>query len=699
MFRILFSVLFSCSLLFSSSEKESEAVQIIAENLDTNNTAITATGNVVLFSQSYYITAGKLVYDSSKETIELFDDVNIIKNGKSQSITNYAFLDLNNNNDFMNPVLMLNYADEIWVNSLFVDKQDEQYNFKSSTLSSCDCKDPAWSIRFSSGSHDKKEQWLHTYNARLYIRSVPVFYTPYFGFSTDKTRRTGLLRPTIGYSKTEGFLYAQPIYFAPKANWDIELIPQYRAKRGEGIYGYYRYADSPFSKLDIKTGHFTETNNYYKIYDLKNNKHVGWDIDYKRNKLFSNNQTQDGLIISLHWLNDIDYKNLEQIDERNTYNKNIESKINYFYNATRFYAGTYFRYYLDSSKENNDDTLQQLPALHLHSFSNPLLLDNLMYSIDLQYTNFTRQEGLGANRYDLFLPIYYNLSLFNDYLKLTFKEEIVSTKIMYSNSQNMYSDASFFQNKHIISLGTDLLKPYDNYIHTLNFNADMTIPDTSNKEGDIYKLTNDSSDLSPFPQTQVKKNIAFSLNHSLYDKSSTKQVINHKIKQSILYNESSGSNLSNLENELTYNHGLGSISNRLLYSHMDKEIIESSSLFNVAKNGNFLKLNHYSSKNTPNSNKSDSESYTATIGAKVAKFYTLSYLENYNIKDRVSNKKEYKLNIRKKCWSLDIKLEDSLVAASTSDGSALRQNIVYLNLELRPIGGIKQKYKQNARKE
>jgi lipopolysaccharide assembly outer membrane protein LptD (OstA) len=41
---------------------------------------------------------------------------------------------------------------------------------------------------------------MQMYNARLYAGSVPVFYLPYFAYPTDTTRRTGLLRPTFGFS-------------------------------------------------------------------------------------------------------------------------------------------------------------------------------------------------------------------------------------------------------------------------------------------------------------------------------------------------------------------------------------------------------------------------------------------------------------------------------------------------------------------
>ena len=77
---------------------------------------------------------------------------------------------------------------------------------------------------------------MHLYNPVFYVGKVPVLYLPYFGFPTDKTRRSGLLIPEIAYLSEQGLYYKQPIYFAPMQSWDLEFDPQIRTRRGAGIY-------------------------------------------------------------------------------------------------------------------------------------------------------------------------------------------------------------------------------------------------------------------------------------------------------------------------------------------------------------------------------------------------------------------------------------------------------------------------------
>jgi hypothetical protein len=82
------------------------------------------------------------------------------------------------------------------------------------------------------------------------------------------------------------------------------------------------------------------------------------------------------------------------------------------------------------------------------------------------------------------------------------------------------------------------------------------------------------------------------------------------------------------------------------------------------------------------------------MGTKVLKYYTVTYKEQYNITDDISPIKEYGLLMDKKCWALDLKFADNLVATSSTANAdeTIRQKIVYATISLKPIGAIKQNY-------
>ncbi|MCT7485134.1 LPS-assembly protein LptD [Aliarcobacter cryaerophilus] len=698
------------SLLIQANAQElnMEKLQLVAKDVDTKNNIITAVGDVVAYSPTYYLSSDKMVYDKDREILELFDNVLIIKDNKIQTQSNYAYVDMKNDIINQDPVFLMDNSSNIWSNSKEANKDKDLITLENSILSSCDCIDPIWSIRSSSSDYDTEAMWMNTYNPRLYIKNVPVFYLPYFGFPTDTTRRTGLLLPTIGYSSSEGFLYSQPIFIAPADNYDIELIPQIRTQRGYGSYANFRYADSPDSMLNLKTGYFKEFNNYRREEKLENSEHYGLDIDYERKNIFSTKKEyQDGVFTSVRYLNDIEYIILKEDDGNLGTDKKVESKVNYFYNTPEYYGGVYGKYYIDASKKSNANTLQELPQVQFHSYNKELFLENLIYSIDTKAQNFTRKEGLNAKIYDITVPISYTKNILDDYMYLGVENRTILTQYDYSNSlyNNLrYEDGTLIQNRTSFIVGTDLIKPYSDYIHTLNLNASYDIPENLRKDGDLYNITVKENqplkydELSVFPTLQEQKTIKLSLNQSIYDKENLKQFINHKMSQSILYNSVDEPKFQDLDNYVKINHDYGSLSGKVVYNMDDNKVVEGSFDNSLSYEDLTFSAGYYYSKKTNNefNTRDDLESYRLSTSYKLAKDYSIKYYENYDLQEKTRNRQGIGLNIDDSCWNLDLLLEKEITprsryVQSTGSYDSYEQTIVYAVLMLKPIGGIRQK--------
>ncbi len=698
------------SLLIQANAQElnMEKLQLVAKDVDTKNNIITAVGDVVAYSPTYYLSSDKMVYDKDKEILELFDNVLIIKDNKIQTQSNYAYVDMKNDIINQDPVFLMDNSSNIWSNSKEANKDKDLITLENSILSSCDCIDPIWSIRSSSSDYDTEAMWMNTYNPRLYIKNVPVFYLPYFGFPTDTTRRTGLLLPTMGYSSSEGFLYSQPIFIAPADNYDIELIPQIRTKRGYGSYANFRYADSPDSMLNLKTGYFKEFNNYRREEKLENSEHYGLDIDYERKNIFSTKKEhQDGIFTSVRYLNDIEYIILKEDDGNLGTDKKVESKVNYFYNTPEYYGGVYGKYYIDASKKSNTNTLQELPQVQFHSYNKELFLENLIYSIDTKAQNFTRKEGLNAKIYDITVPISYTKNILDDYMYLGVENRTILTQYDYSNSlyNNLrYEDGTLIQNRTSFIVGTDLIKPYSDYIHTVNLNASYDIPENLRKDGDLYNITVKENqplkydELSVFPTLKEQKTIKLSLNQSIYDKENLKQFINHKMSQSILYNSVDEPKFQDLDNYVKINHDYGSLSGKVVYNMDDNKVVEGSFDNSLSYEDLTFSAGYYYSKKTNNefNTRDDLESYRLSTSYKLAKDYSIKYYENYDLQEKRRSRQGIGLNIDDSCWNLDLLLEKEITprsryVQSTRSYDSYEQTIVYAVLMLKPIGGIRQK--------
>ena len=709
MHKIVVSLALASFLIqVNAQELNTEKLQLVAKDVDTKNNIITATGDVVAYSPTYYLSSDKMIYDKDKEILELFDNVLIIKDNKIQTQSNYAFVDMKNDIINQDPVFLMDNTSNIWSNSKEANKDKDVITLENSILSSCDCIDPIWSIRSSSSDYDTEAMWMNTYNPRLYVKNVPVFYLPYFGFPTDTTRRTGLLLPTMGYSSSEGFLYSQPIFIAPADDYDIELIPQIRTQRGYGSYANFRYADSPDSMLNVKTGYFKEFDNYRSKEQLENSEHYGLDIDYERKNIFAKNKEhQDGVFTSIRYLNDIEYITLKEEDDNLWTDKKVESKVNYFYNTPEYYGGVYGKYYVDASQKTNDNTLQELPQIQLHSYNKELFLENLIYSIDTKAQNFTRKEGLNAKIYDITVPISYTKNILDDYMYLGVENRTILTQYDYSNSlyNNLrYEDGTLIQNRTSFIVGTDLLKPYSDYIHTLNLNASYDIPENLRKDGDLYNITVKENqplkydELSVFPTLQEQKTIKLSLNQSIYDKDNLKQFINHKMSQSILYNSFDEPKFQDLDNYVKINHDYGSLSGKVVYNMDDNKVVEGSFDNSLSYEDLTFSAGYYYTKKTNNefNTRDDLESYRLSTSYKLAKDYSIKYYENYDLQEKTRNRQGIGLNIDDSCWNLDLLLEKEITprsryVESTRSYDSHEQTIVYAVLMLKPIGGIRQK--------
>jgi LPS-assembly protein len=692
MHKTLLILLFVTSIIFAKNSIKDENIQILAKELEIKGDIVYATGEVVVYSPNYYITANRLIYDKVKSKLELFDEVNIVKNNEIISYSQYIFIDVKKDINNFKPMLMVDNTNKIWFNAKNGYKNNDYIDLKSSTLSSCDCKNPAWSIGFSSGNMNTTDQWVNTYNTTLYIQDVPIFYTPYFGFPTDNTRRTGLLRPTLGYSRNEGYIYGQPIYYAPSSNYDFEYTPQIRNQRGHGHSLKYRYVDSKYSTLNMEAGIFSEKQKYYEENNLRNSEHYGWDLEYDRSKLFSNENTSDGLRVKYTDINDVDYLNTQFNSKSVTTDRFVESKFSYFYNTNNYYGDMQIDMYDDLLQENNDNVLQTIPKVNFHRYSDGFFNNLLTSSLNISSNRKTRKTGVGANTTDIYIPIGYHQYLANEFLNFSFTEEIKYSNIAYTNS-DIYEDVNYGENNHLFSLYTNLIRPYDSFIHSMNLSATYTDSNKFQKSGDIYDVTDPTtSNLSPFAITQTTKNISLGLNQSFYNRDTLKEIVNHKMNQSYVYSDKTNSYEEyELQNDLVFRYDYGSLSNRLIYNYDIKDLTSSVTTLNFRKDEYFTNIYYTYSKNKDTLIEDKTLKYD--LGFGFAKYYKLSYAQEYDLITNESKNKEYIFDIDEKCWGINFRLADSLVASSTTTTSnSYRQKIFYIELNLKQLFIFDQQY-------
>lgn len=710
--RSLAFALLLCGELFGNVEN----VEFLASDVQKDGDIITASGNVLLYSQNYLASADSAKYDQKNNIIELFGNVSLMRGEYETSRSEYARIDLNSNEMIFENSFVMDKKKEIWLQSDESCNSDERVSITNSIVSSCNVSDPDWHIGFSSGELNKQSKFLHLYNPVFYVKNTPVMYLPYFGFSTDKTRRTGLLTPQLSYSGDEGLVYLQPIYIAEYNEWDLEFDPQIRTSRGAGIYSTLRFADSPYSSGYIRGGIFNERSDYKQKENLKNRQHAGIELGYDRDRLVAyliDGDFQEGLWIEFINLNDIDYLNLRGRNEGN-HDSLVQSKLNYFITTDNHYLGAYSKYYIDTAKigtkYGNDDTLQELPRIQYHSFFNTFILPNLTYAFDFKYHNYTREIGASANQYEMEVPIGFQFGLFDDYLNLYLSENLYASHVDY-NRAKYYNGNDFYTNNyddiinhyHRILLESDLSRAFSEFYHTLNFKFDYIKPGYNNgdinekllkyyliEDGAVYSADNlalfEDNFIDRISNTYTTERIRFEGSQFFYNQNGEK-ILRHSLRQS--YNFDSDE-MESLENRVNLYYGNLDFANKIEYSYIDNDLskIQTGLLYKWSKFS--AKVWHTYDKNYYNGNAYDKESYlSSNMSLKLPYNYEFFAGVDYDLQRDYTKMWQSGIHYKRKCWDYSLIYKEDIEPKNTSAGiESKKSQGVYLYFSFYPLGEV-----------
>ena len=90
---------------------------------------------------------------------------------------------------------------------------DDVYTVTDGVFTACEQEVPDWSFRLEQ-ARIEVEGYAYVRHARLNVKKLPVFYTPYIVYPTKRERSAGLLVPNFGYSERRGS-YLGLAYFQP----------------------------------------------------------------------------------------------------------------------------------------------------------------------------------------------------------------------------------------------------------------------------------------------------------------------------------------------------------------------------------------------------------------------------------------------------------------------------------------------------
>ncbi len=704
--KIFLFIIFLVVVLVAKNER----IEIMAEDLSATETVVIAKGNVVVHYGDSVIQASTANYDREKQLLTLSGDTieYLGDNGSKIQSKNLQINTKSKKVTFKNVFLTDN--SDIWVFSDNAIKQDDNITFGPSMMSSCDVNSKDWTFYSKSAHYDGEAHYMTMRDLKVKFWDVPVLYTPYFAFSTHKERSSGLLFPSVGYSASQGAIYEQPLYWAPSLSWDVELRPQIRTKRGVGMYGTLRFADSPYSAGAIRMGYFKDNEEYMEEYDIKNESHYGFEMNYESTRVikrFFSPQTDlvDGLYINATLLNDIDYIYLQKRPMSHFGAVPLqESRVNYFVHNEDFAGGLYGKYFIDTRKEDNNSTMQILPTLQFHKYLKSLVLDRLTYSMDLTMNNYTRKEGTTLKVAEFYTPIEYTHPFFDDFITLSLKEDLYYNTLLFGNGDFAQDDYQYSNAISRIKLFSDLTKKYSHFIHVMQPALTYSIPANGVETPvEFEELEEDQKKL--FAPGIEEQNIALKFSQYFYDDFGKIKFYERFTQQYLPENEEN--KLGNLYHEMQYNLEEWRLYSNLVYSYEFDKVEESLSRISWRRDAYSAGVSHSYERNYSYGENDEVKEYkrindiNLRVGLKITNrisvlgglVYDLDSIDDIddadNVDDIGNSQYLFGINYNKDCWNLALGVRQEVRPIETTSGAdSILDNVFTFQLNFVPFGGV-----------
>jgi len=704
-------------LFFLTVLQATEPVEFYARHLDQNGSRVIAEGDVLIIYQDAYLTADKAIYDQNSSILELYGHVVTLKGSEYQLTGDYVKIDMKENRRQISPFYMLEKKSQLWLSAQKTSTCESIYEIDGGLVSGCDPENPMWEIYFSSSDYNAETKWLNLYNARFHIGGIPVLYLPYFGYSTDTTRRSGLLIPSVGLSGSEGVYYEQPLYIVVGDAADIEIKPQTRSSRGSGLYSTLRFVDSRDSKGALTLGYFQEKERYFQENSLQNDRHYGFDFNYENSKVFKNwfgldLEGQSGLYIDAHWMNDVDYINLASSDTIDNVTSNqVFSRANLFYNEDDNYYGGYMKYYLelDPKKQlQRESTIQKLPTLQYHHYLDAFLEQHLFYTLNMSANNFARDLGKKGAEITTDLPLTLQTALFDEYVNVAYKAKLHGRMIDFRGEANISNPAIYEQGfygsiSHVIEAGSSVTKAYSENSHTMGVLVSYTTFGTDKKTG-YYDTVDDecstgtstSLDCEFYTLRKSDDNVKLDFIQYVMDRNG-KEKIYHRLSQPIVVGENSELNgLGEFENEFRWQ-----ITDRIsLYDNAFydfKRHVWQKTLNTIRYNdGTFNVGLSYLYENRLQNQSDIYTNYTnADLSYRYDSHYSYFTKYAYDIENRIKKYAEVGFLYSKRCWDFGLKYVENNRPVLLNGGftSSVYDKYVYFTIIMKPLGGSEVNYR------
>jgi len=398
-------------------------------NFDETNQLYIATGNVIISKMDKKIVADQVYFDHQQMTATASGHV-IMTVGKDIITADRLAIDLDTEQGSLQNGSFFLHNENFHIRGNRILKTGRNsYQADKASLTTCDGETPAWKIT-GRNLNITIEGYGYAQHAVLWVKKIPVFYTPFIAFPVKSKRQTGLLPPQIGISSRKGFHYNQPLFWAINDHMDATFYDHYMQERGNKLGAELRYIAGPQTRGTLMVDYLNDD----RVDDGKGDNSEDWgyddsldDFDSIEDDILRPNRDrywfrmkhdqrlpgQFSAKLDLDVVSDQDYlkefksgysgyNNTDDYfnDEFNRdlddYNDAIRlNRLNISRNWSRFKFNTEFRWYdnvINRRQEERDTTVQRLPFIRLDAPKKRLGNSPFYATMRNEYTYFYRQD-------------------------------------------------------------------------------------------------------------------------------------------------------------------------------------------------------------------------------------------------------------------------------------------------------------------
>ncbi len=368
-------------------------VNLGADNFsrDFEKGVVEVSGNVKVFFNGQYLSCDRAIINEKTQKIEAFGSL-VLSSSQAYVEGDAAILDYKTNTGIIQNGFVKN--GQVILEGRVVRKTGpETYEAENAYYTACTTCPTAWTFAGTRMSA-RMGGYAFIKNPLLKIANIPVLWLPYLVVPLKSERQSGLLSPDLDIFADEVAL-GLPFFWAISRSQDATITPKLYSRRGLKILSNYRYMLSEESYGEGNAGIIND-----RVFGTEESLNAlpggsrsrRWFFNYAHTYELPGDLSQK---TKLNLVSDLIYPTDFWKEVPGKGDPALENRLSLTRNTELTHASIDVAYYINMMTanpfSNNNEAVHRWPELRFSVADRPVFKSNLLFRMDINYVNFTRE--------------------------------------------------------------------------------------------------------------------------------------------------------------------------------------------------------------------------------------------------------------------------------------------------------------------